>query len=182
MQIQPGQQAPDFEVQDIFGNPFSLSDFEGKKLLLFFYRYASCPLCNLRIHRLIQHYPDFTARDLHLLAFFQSPVESIRKYVGRQDAPFPIVADPGHAVYRAYGVETSWPGFIKGSLRLITLTSAARKGFYPGKMEGKKSMVPADFLIGPDLVVERAYYGKDISDHMPMQEIMDSLKKVTKVN
>ena len=175
MQIQTGQAAPDFDVRDIFDNRFSLNDFKGKKLLLSFYRYASCPLCNLRIHRLIQHYPDFTARNLQLLAFFQSPVESIRKYVGRQESPFPIISDPDHTVYRAYGVETSWPGFFKGSLRLITLTSAASKGFFPGKMEGKKSLVPADFLIGPELIVEKAYYGRDISDHMPIQEIMESI-------
>jgi len=175
MRIQPGQPAKDFEVQDIFGNQFSLSHFKGKKLLLSFYRYASCPLCNLRVHQLIQQYPDFKAKGLHLLAFFQSPVKSIRKYVGKQEAPFPIIADPDHDVYRAYGVETSWPGFIKGSFRLMTLTTAARKGFFPGKMEGKKSLVPADFLIGPDLMVEKAYYGNDIADHMPIQEIMDGL-------
>ena len=175
MRIQPGQAAPVFDVRDIFGNPFSLADFKGKRLLLSFYRYASCPLCNLRVHRLIQHYPGFTAKDLHLLAFFQSPEDSIRRYVGRQGAPFPIIADPDHTVYRAYGVEASWPAFLKGSLRLMTLTSAARKGFFPGKMEGKKALVPADFLIGPDLMVVKAYYGKDISDHMPLQEIMECL-------
>lgn len=175
MRIQPGQPAPDFEAEDILGNQFSLIDFKDKKLLLSFYRYASCPLCNLRIHRLIRHYPDFTGNGLHLLAFFQSPIESIRRYVGRQEAPFPIIADPEHIVYQAYGVETSWPAFFKGSLRLITIATAARKGFLPGKMEGKKSLIPADFLIGPDLIVEKAHYGNDISEHMPIQEIMDSL-------
>ena len=175
MRIQPGQAAPEFEVEDIFGNPISLSHFKEKKLLLSFYRYASCPLCNLRVHRLIEQYPNFKSKGLHLLAFFQSPHESIRKYVGRQEAPFPIIADPDHEAYRAYGVETSWPAFFKGSLRLITVTSAAGKGFFPGKMEGKKSLVPADFLIGPDLLVKKAYYGSDIADHMPVQEIMDSL-------
>ena len=175
MRIQSGQTAPDFEVRDIFGNPFLLMDFKGKKLLLSFYRYASCPLCNLRVHQLIERYPDLTAKGLHLLAFFQSPIESIRRYVGKQGAPFPIIADPGHIVYRAYGVETSWAGFIKGSLRLNKVASAAGKGYFPGKMEGNKSLVPADFLIGPDLIVKNAYYGSDISDHMPIQEIEDGL-------
>jgi peroxiredoxin len=175
MRIQKGQPAKDFEVKDIFGNQFALSDFKDKKLLLAFFRYASCPLCNLRIHQLIQNYPTFETKGLHLLAFFQSPQESIRRYVGKQDAPFPIIADPDHLVYREYGVEASWAAFIRGSLRLITVTSAARKGFFPGKMEGTKSLIPADFLIGPDLIVEKVYYGKDIADHMPVQEIMDWL-------
>ena len=38
-------------------------------------------------------------------------------------------------------------------------------------MEGIKSMVPADFLIGPDLTVEVAYYGGDIGDHLPIENI-----------
>ena len=173
MRIQTGQPAINFDVEDIFGNQISLNDFKDKKLLLAFFRYASCPLCNLRIHQLIQHYPTFETKGLHLLAFFQSPIESIRKYVGKQDAPFPIIADPNHNVYREYGVETSWTGFLKGSFRLVTLTAAARKGFFPGKMEGKKSLIPADFLIGPDLIVEKAYYGSDIADHMPIQEILE---------
>ena len=175
MRIQCGQTAPDFEVRDIVGNPFSLTDFEGKKLLLSFYRYASCPLCNLRVHELIERYPDLTAKGLHLLAFFQSSIESIRRYVGKQQAPFPIVADPTHIVYRRYGVETSWTGFFKGSLRLNKVVSATSKGYFPGKMEGKKSLVPADFLIGPDLIVEKAYYGSDIGDHLPIEKINEWL-------
>jgi hypothetical protein len=38
-------------------------------------------------------------------------------------------------------------------------------------MEGIKSMVPADFLIGPDLTVQTAYYGSDIGDHLPLEKI-----------
>ena len=117
MRIQAGQPAKKFEVEDIFGNKISLNDFKDKKLLLAFFRYASCPLCNLRVHQLIKHYPTFENKGLHLLAFFQSPVESIRKYVGKQDAPFSIIADPNHDVYRQYGVEKSWTGFLKGSFR-----------------------------------------------------------------
>jgi hypothetical protein len=38
-------------------------------------------------------------------------------------------------------------------------------------MEGDKALIPADFLIGPDLVIKRAYYGKEIGDHMPLDDI-----------
>jgi hypothetical protein len=54
-------------------------------------------------------------------------------------------------------VESSWAGFLKGSLRVSSLVSVARTGFLPGKMEGDKATIPADFLIGPDLIVQHAH-------------------------
>jgi peroxiredoxin len=171
MRLTAGEKAREFRVKDLSGNEVSLRDYHGGRLMLSFYRYASCPLCNLRVHELAGHYDSMKEKGLHMLAFFQSPEESIRRYVGRQAPPFRIVADPERKVYRMYGVEPSWAGFLKGSLRVSSMIAAAGKGFLPGKMEGEKAMIPADFLIGPDLTVERAYYGADIGDHMPLEEI-----------
>ena len=171
MKIQPGHPAKRFSAEDITGNTFTLQDFKGKRLMLSFYRYAACPLCNLRVHQLIQQHPSFVEKNLHLVAVFQSPIESILKYAGKQNAPFPVIADPERILYRLYGIESSWSGFIRGSLRLPMVSSALMKGFWPGKMEGIKSMVPADFLIGPDLTVQVAYYGSDIGDHLPIEKI-----------
>jgi thioredoxin-dependent peroxiredoxin len=171
MKIQNGEPAKDFQVEDLFGKQITLGDFKGKKMMLSFYRYASCPLCNLRVHQLIQRYPDLHEKGLEMVAFFQSPPETIYRYVGKQDAPFSIVPDPDREVYKLYGVEGSLAGFLKASLKVGDLISAVRKGFLPGRIDGETTMVPADFLIGPALVVEKAYYGKDIGDHMPIQEI-----------
>ena len=146
--------------------------------MLSFYRYAACPLCNLRVHQLIQLHDSYIAKNLHLIAVFQSPPESIRKYAGRQNMPFPVIADPERNLYHQYGVESSWPGFIMGSLRLASVASALMKGFFPGKMEGVKSMVPADFLIGPDLTVRVAYYGSDIGDHLPIEKINEWIESL----
>ena len=171
MRIKPGQSAKNFSSEDLAGNTVALNDYKGQRLMLSFYRYAACPLCNLRVHHLIQHYAALIEKNLQLVAVFQSPRESILKYAGKQKAPFPIIPDPQRRLYRLYGVESSWAGFIKGSMRLSLVTSALMKGFWPGKMEGIKSMVPADFLIGPDLTVQVAYYGKDIGDHLPVERI-----------
>ena len=171
VKIETGWPAPDFTTVDLSGQSHSLADFQGRKLMLSFYRYASCPLCNLRLRQLIQKYEELQARGLHLLAFFQSPAESIQLYAGRQEAPFPVIPDPDRVVYRAYGVESSLSGFIKGGVHLRTLVRATRAGFRPGRMEGSLTLVPADFLIGPDQRVVRSYYGRDIADHIPLREI-----------
>ncbi len=90
MRMQPGQPAKDFTIEDILGNTIALTDYRDKHLMLSFYRYASCPLCNLRVQHLIQQYPSYNQKGLQMIAAFQSPPASIRKYVGKQDIPFPV--------------------------------------------------------------------------------------------
>jgi hypothetical protein len=75
------------------------------------------------------------------------------------------------AVYDLYGVESSWKGFVIGARDSVKFKEAKKLGFTRGKMEGKRALIPADFLIGPDLIIRRAYYGKDIGDHIPIKEI-----------
>jgi thioredoxin-dependent peroxiredoxin len=97
-------------------------------------------------------------------------------HVGKQRPPFPIIPDPGHVIYRRYGVETSLHGFLLGlTLRMGKALKAIGKGFLPGRMEGSITLVPADFLIGPDGTILVAYYGKDISDHLPIEIILQQL-------
>ncbi len=47
MRLGEGQKATDFKAKDIFDDKITLENYKGKKLLLSFYRYASCQLCNL---------------------------------------------------------------------------------------------------------------------------------------
>ncbi len=172
MRIEVGQQAPALNTTDISGNPISLEALRGKTILLSFYRYASCPFCNLRVHTLTERYPEWQAAGLEMLAVFQSPPDSIAQYVGKQKSPFPIISDPDHIFYEAYGTQSSMAGFLKaGVTRPGELLKASKLGYNPGKMEGTKTQLPADFLIGPSGEVLAAYYGQDIGDHLPIEDI-----------
>lgn len=171
MRIQQNQPAVPFSTEDVFGNRVRLEDYRGKRLLLSFYRYAGCPLCNYRIEKLTLLMPRFRRLGLELLAVFQSPKDSLLYYVEEKDVPFSIVADPERSLYRAYGVEPSLKGLLKGAIRLPDLLRAASRGIFPGKVEGNPAMLPADFLIDEDLIVQEAYYGKDVGDHMPTDTI-----------
>jgi thioredoxin-dependent peroxiredoxin len=176
MRLQAGQTAPAFLRPDINGAMLRLKDYRGRYLLLSFYRYASCPFCNLRVHELMQHQAEFDQHGLSLVAVFQSAREGILDHVGKQRPPFPIIPDPGHSIYRRYGVEASLQGFLLGlTLRMGKALRAMARGFLPGRMEGSITLVPADFLIGPDGDILVAYYGKDISDHLPIEVILQRL-------
>lgn len=168
MRLQPGQPAPAFTVSDFNGRAISLTDLRGKKVMLSFYRYASCPFCNLRVHQLRQNAAAWETRGLLMLAVFQSPAASIRDYAIGETVEFPIIPDPDRALYKTYGVETSWAAFAKSGLRAADIAKATLKGFLPGKVEGDMNRVPADFLIDEQGIIRTAFYGKDIGDHLDL--------------
>ena len=175
MQIQPGTLAPAFQVEDVFGNPISLDDYAEKRLLLSFFRNAACAICNLRVHELIERYPAYHRSGLEILAVFESPRENILLYVGRQDAPFPIVADPQAQLYALYGVEASEAKVAKTMSMpetQATIGAAAAQGFVlTPEADSNFNRMPADFLIGPDLIVQRAHYAEYVMDHLPFETI-----------
>lgn len=173
-----GEKAPDFQVTDRFGDIVSLNSFHGRWLLLSFYRYASCPLCNLRVHELSKLYTEWQIYELDVLAIFQSPTEKLNTYVGNQHPPFPLIPDPHQILYRHYGVNHSWAGFLIAWIKRLPAISRAvfRQRYILGTVEGGIHRIPADFLIRPDGHIAEAYYGRDIGDHMPTDRIQHHLR------
>lgn len=171
--LSPGNTAKIFATEDMFGNSVDLDTFCGSPLLLCFFRYASCPLCNLRVQELIRSYESLHASGLNILAVFQSPADKMAKYVGQQKPPFPLIPDPQAKLYRLYGVESSWGGFFRAwSIGLPKVFKAViGKRFIPGSMEGDIHRIPADFLIDPAGIVIDVHYGIDIGDHMPLERV-----------
>jgi thioredoxin-dependent peroxiredoxin len=169
--LQEGDQAPGFSARDLNGSDVALTDYRGRKLLLAFFRYGACPLCNLRMTFLVDAYPRWETNGLDVVAVFESPAERLLETVASQPIPFPVIPDPERALYRLYGVVPSLWGYVVGAFRIRAFRDAFKRGFRPGKGEGAITQLPAEFLIGPDLTIERAYYGKDIGDHLPLEEI-----------
>ena len=177
MRIQPGAPAPDFDVQDLEGGRRSLAQYRGRPLLLQFYRYASCPMCDLRLHDFSREYPRLNAQGLEVVAFFHSSAERLRGHFRRRPMAFPIVGDPARQVYRRYGIETSWTGLLLSMVKpgfYMDWMRSMRHGYWGG-VDTRLASMPADFLIGPDGTVLRVHYGRDIGDHMPVDVIEQAL-------
>jgi peroxiredoxin len=178
IQLKSGNAAPAFETWDVSGTRrIDLSSYRGRHVLLSFYRYASCPLCNLRVHDLAKKHADWHWRGLDMLAVFQSPADKMRQYVGGQHTPFPLIPDPDpdpdQKLYALYGVGHSWAGFLKAwGTRLPEIgRSVMGKGYLPGSVEGGIHRIPADFVIDPHGRIAEAFYGQDIGDHLPVERI-----------
>jgi len=174
MRLTKGENAPTFSVKDISGKTIRLEDYKGNHTLVAFFRYASCPFCNLRVHNLIERYDDLRAKGIDVIAFFESPKESILKYAGKKPTPFPIIPDPERKIYNLYGVETSWGKFFKSFVTGAgEFIRATKKGFLPGKMENNIAQMPADFFVYPDGKIHTAHYGNSLADHLPLKILLD---------
>ncbi|PWT73289.1 MAG: hypothetical protein C5B60_08395 [Chloroflexi bacterium] len=175
MQLLVGQQAPDFVVADLYGKRVALEDYRGVCLLLSFYRFAVCPLCDLRMWRLSQQVNAYRRRGLHFVACIESSAENIHFYLDRLNYPFPMIPDLGGDLYDTYGLRSSPLRVLTGMVVHADMyLKAARKnlgGWNVFRFDGEFGRLPADFLIGPDGRVLLAYYGRDHGDFLPLEQL-----------
>ncbi|MDH5425821.1 MAG: peroxiredoxin family protein [Gammaproteobacteria bacterium] len=179
--LSAGDNAPDFQATDLNGTTIQLSSYAGKKTLLCFFRFASCPLCTVRFTQLLQKYPEYKESGLEIIAVFESSPDYIRKYISHNNQiPFPVIGDLEGRIYKLYNVKKSFLGMMLGMFRIFKMIKGmSTPGFKMGKPDGSVHRVPADFLIDPLLTIEKSYYGSDIGDHIPLKSIDDFISNKT---
>ncbi len=170
-----GDVAPDFSGKTMDGEWVESDVYRGRKLWLAFFRYASCPLCNLRIYDMIQHYEAFKEAGLEIVTVFQSPPVRLKRYVGRQTPQFPVISDPDEELYRRFSVDARWQAMLSPSIA-VKIAKATALGFLPGSVDGTLARVPADFLIDESGTLVDIFYGRDIGDHIPFERVEHFLK------
>ncbi len=102
--LEVGTKAPDFTLPDQSGNPVSLSDFRGKKVILFFYSKDNTAGCTKQACAFGEQYPAFQAKGAVVLGVSKDPVPSHQRFAEKYQLPYPILADPEFQVLEAYDV------------------------------------------------------------------------------
>jgi len=102
--IERGQQAPDFEIPDQDGTPTRLSEFRGKRVVLYFYPRADTPGCTTQACGIRDHRADYEAAGAIVLGVSPDPVKDVKKFADKQSLNFRLLADDDHAVCDLYGV------------------------------------------------------------------------------
>ena len=102
--IKEGQQAPDFELSDQDGEPVRLSQFRGRKVVLYFYPKANTPGCTTQACGVRDHASDYAGVDAVVLGVSPDPIKAVRKFHDKQDLNFTLLADEDHAISEQYGV------------------------------------------------------------------------------
>lgn len=177
MKLTKGQTTPVFAVKDTNGNPIELQSYRGKKTLISFFRDVTCPFCNLRIRDLSKKREELEKEGLNMIFFFESSSEQLNNSRFHQKAsPIPLIGDPDMTIYKQFGVEQSTGKLLKTFLQggILSAQKEAKSFEIPDKKEKHVSLnlIPADFLVDEKLVIQEAYYGAHIRDHLPTAKIM----------
>jgi thioredoxin-dependent peroxiredoxin len=105
MALTSGQPAPDFRLQDQDGNTVSLSDFRGRKLVLYFYPKDETPGCTTEACQFNDSLTRFEEQDVAVLGVSADDADSHRRFRAKFGLGFPLLVDTGGEVARLYG---SW--------------------------------------------------------------------------
>lgn len=175
MRLLIGQMAPDFVERDLSGQPVALHAYRGAYVLLSFYRFAVCPVCNVRMRQLALRAEAYQRRGLYFVACVESSEANTRFYLESLQYPFPLIPALGSDLYRTYGLESSVLGIAKGMLARQRMYREASRmqlgGWDVRRFDGAFGRLPADFLIGPDGRVLLAYYGRDHGDFLRLEQL-----------
>jgi len=99
-----GDLAPDFTLGDKNGNQVSLSDFLGKKVVLYFYPKDNTPGCTRQACAFASAYDEFKSRNVEVIGVSKDSVASHVKFAEKYSLPFVLLADPERKAIESYGV------------------------------------------------------------------------------
>ena len=99
-----GEPAPDFELESDSGETVRLSDFRGRRVVLYFYPRADTPGCTKEACGFRDDFRSYAEKDVVILGVSPDQVRSQAKFRAKYDLPFPLLADPQRRVAEAYGV------------------------------------------------------------------------------
>lgn len=103
-QLRPGDKSPNFSAHDQDGNTHQLSDYKGKKLVIFFYPAADTPTCTTEACNLRDNYHTFLSKNYAVLGVSGDTQKKQAKFKTKYNLPFPLLADEEKTVINAFGV------------------------------------------------------------------------------
>jgi thioredoxin-dependent peroxiredoxin len=145
MALEIGKKAPDFALLDEDGNEVKLSDYHGKRLVLFFYPKAMTSGCTREACDFRDEIEVFTKKKVKVVGISKDKPASQKKFKEKYELPFPLLSDPEVLVHKAYGVwgeKTMYGKKIMGTIRTTVVIGP------DGKVESVFPKVKVDGHVG----------------------------------
>ena len=120
--LEVGTKAPDFTLLDKRSNSVSLSDFLGKKVVLYFYPKDSTPGCTRQACAFAQNHSNFEDKNVVVIGISKDSVASHLKFAEKYELPFVLLSDPELQAIQAYGVWQEKKLYGKVSMGVVRST------------------------------------------------------------
>ena len=143
MVLQVGDIAPEFLSKDQDGKEVRLSDYKGKKVILYFYPKDDTPGCTTQACNLRDNYEALQSKGYQVLGVSVDNEKSHVKFIKKFNLPFPLLADTEHEIVEAYGV------WVEKSMYGRTYMGTAR----------------TTFVINADGIIQEIFQKIDTANH-----------------
>ena len=120
--LEIGTKAPDFTLPDQNGNMHSLSEYRGKKVILYFYPKDNTAGCTKQACGFAERYPQFTEKGAVVLGISKDSVASHKKFEEKYGLPFTLLADPELVAIQAYDVWQEKKNYGKTYMGVVRTT------------------------------------------------------------
>ncbi len=120
--LEVGTKAPDFSLLDKEGNQVKLSDFLGKRVVVYFYPKDNTPGCTRQACAFAQNYEAFKNQDVVVIGISKDSVASHQKFAQKYDLPFILLSDPELQAIQAYDVWKEKKLYGKVSMGVVRTT------------------------------------------------------------
>ena len=120
--LEVGVKAPDFTLEDKNGEPISLSQYLGKKIVLYFYPRDNTPGCTRQACAFAQSYSAFREKDVVVIGISKDSVASHQKFADKYELPFILLSDPQLQAIQAYDVWQEKKNYGKVSMGVVRAT------------------------------------------------------------
>jgi peroxiredoxin Q/BCP len=148
--LEPGDDAPAFTLPDQDGTPVSLSDFAGRKVLLYFYPKDDTPGCTKEACGFNDNLAGFQAADVPVIGVSPDPAASHQRFRSKYGLRFPLLTDADHQVMEAYGAWGEKSMYGRTSMGVIRSTflideqGKVQRAWYKVKADGHAEKVLAE--------------------------------------
>jgi peroxiredoxin Q/BCP len=142
--LTPGDPAPDFTLSDAGGEPVSLSDYRGRRVVVYFYPAASTPGCTKQACDFRDNLAELNGAGLDVVGVSPDKPTKLAKFRDAEGLTFPLLSDPDREVLTAWGA------------------------FGEKKMYGKTvtGVIRSTFVVGADGKIEQAQYNVRATGHV----------------
>ncbi len=147
--LEIGVKAPDFTLNNQDGMEKSLSDYKGKKVILYFYPKDNTPGCTKQACAYGDHYQHFLDKGYEVIGISKDTVASHKKFQEKYDLPFTLLADPTLETIQAYDVWKEKNMYGKKVMGVVRTTYMIDENGYISYVDSKvKAAEDANKMIG----------------------------------